>query len=216
MNDAAKAELVAEPGVETSAMQPGNGEDRDKPVATYVTASRTIGLTAAAAFVATVWAANYALARWGTVPVGFGLEAPAGVYFAGLAFTLRDIVHRGLGRTVVLACIAAGAVLSLLIEANATIPGGHVQIAVASCVAFALSELADLSVYEPLRERGWVPAVLASNAVGIVVDSALFLWLAFGSLALIDGQLVGKAWMTLAAIPVVYGLRRLPGRPAVA
>jgi len=171
------------------------------------TPNRRAGAIAALAFVATVWAANYALSRWGFVPVGFGLEAPAGVYFAGLAFTLRDIVHHSLGRAVVIACILAGAALSWLIEANANL-GGTVTVAVASAIAFLLSELADLAVYEPLRERGWLPAVVASNAVGIVVDSALFLWLAFGSLAFIEGQLVGKAWMTLAALPVLYALRR--------
>lgn len=168
---------------------------------------KRLGLLAAAAFIATVWAANYALAKWGFVPVGFGLEAPAGVYFAGLAFTLRDIVHHSLGRVAVLACIVAGAGLSWLLEANANL-GGPVSIAVASAIAFGLSELADLSVYEPLRSRGWLPAVVASNAVGIVVDSALFLWLAFGSLAFIEGQIVGKAWMTLLAVVLLYGLRR--------
>jgi hypothetical protein len=71
-------------------------------------------------------------------------------------------------------------------------------------------------VYEPLRKRGWLPAVVASNAVGIVVDSMLFLWLAFGSMALLNGQLVGKAWMTLLALPVIALLRRLPGEPQVA
>lgn len=176
---------------------------------------KLLALGAAAAFVATVWAANYALTRWGFVPVGFGLEAPAGVYFAGLAFTLRDIVHRALGRWVVLACIVLGAVLSWFIEANANL-GGPVSIAIASAVAFLLSELADLSVYEPLRSRGWLRAVAASNAVGIVVDSALFLWLAFGSLAFIQGQVVGKAWMTLLAIAVLFALRSLPRRVALA
>lgn len=179
--------------------------------------TRSIAIVAAFAFVGTVWAANFALTHWGTVPVGFGLEAPAGVYAAGLAFTLRDIVHRGLGRSVVLVCIAAGAFLSWLIEASTTIPGGHVSIALASGIAFGLSELADLAVYEPIRERGWLPAVVASNAAGIVIDSVLFLWLAFGSLALLNGQLVGKAWMTLAALPVIAVLRRrLPGRPTIA
>lgn len=168
---------------------------------------KRLGLLAAALFIATVWAANYALTKWGFVPVGFGLEAPAGVYFAGLAFTLRDIVHHSLGRLAVIACILAGAGLSWLLEANANL-GGPVSIAVASAIAFLLSELADLSIYEPLRSRGWLPAVVASNAVGIVVDSALFLWLAFGSLAFIQGQLVGKAWMTLLAVALLYGLSR--------
>ena len=45
------------------------------------------------AFVATVGGANWALATFGIVPIGFGLSAPAGVYFAGIGFTLRDLMH---------------------------------------------------------------------------------------------------------------------------
>ena len=63
---------------------------------------KAIGVIAAIAFVGTVYAANYAVEHWGFVSVGFGLMAPAGVYFAGLAFTLRDIVHRMLGRGAVI------------------------------------------------------------------------------------------------------------------
>lgn len=170
---------------------------------------KIIGWVAAALFVGTVYAANYAVTHWGFTSVGFGLMAPAGVWFAGLAFTLRDVVHRTLGRWVVIACILLGAVLSLLIEASASIPGGKVSIAVASAIAFTASEMADLSVYEPIRKRGWLPAVLASNIVGLVVDSVLFIWLAFGWQAeLVKGQIVGKAWMTLAAILVLAVLQR--------
>ena len=43
-----------------------------------------------AAFLGTIVAANYAVTEWPDAPVGFGLTAPAGVYFAGLAFILRD------------------------------------------------------------------------------------------------------------------------------
>ena len=42
-------------------------------------------------YIATIFAANWAIVTLGPVPVGFGLVAPAGVYFAGLAFTLRDL-----------------------------------------------------------------------------------------------------------------------------
>ena len=41
--------------------------------------------------VATVFAANCAINRFGIVSVGFDLHAPAAVYFAGLAFSLRDL-----------------------------------------------------------------------------------------------------------------------------
>ena len=171
-----------------------------------------IGIIAAAAYIGTVWAANYAVSHWGIVGVGFGLSAPAGVYFVGLAFTLRDIVHRVYGRYVVIGAIIAGALLSYWLGAGATIPGGKVSLALASGLAFLFSETADLSVYEPLRKRGWLPAVAASNVVGLVIDSALFLWLAFGSLALFWGQCIGKAWMTVLAIAVLYALRKIPAR----
>ena len=51
-------------------------------------------------------------------------------------------------------------------------------------------------------------AVAASGAVGLVVDSLVFLYLAFGSLDFLAGQVVGKAWMVLVALPLVHLLRR--------
>lgn len=143
---------------------------------------RRIGLVAAALFVGTVWLSNWLLSRYGIVPVGFGLEAPAGVFAVGLAFTLRDLVHRTLGRAAVFCCIVGGCLLSYAVEANVAIPGGLVTIALASAAAFLFSESADLAIYEPLARRSFLSAVVASNAVGAIVDSALFLWLAFGSL----------------------------------
>jgi queuosine precursor transporter len=168
---------------------------------------RRVGLVAAVLFIGTVWFANWLLTRYGVVHIGFGLSAPAGVFAVGLAFTLRDIVHRTLGRAVVVGCILAGCLLAYLIEATTSIPGGHMTIAAASALAFLFSEMADLFVYTPLEERSFVAAVATSNLVGAVVDSALFLWLAFGSLALIEGQIVGKLLMTAAALPVVITIR---------
>jgi uncharacterized PurR-regulated membrane protein YhhQ (DUF165 family) len=169
-----------------------------------------LGAAALGGYMLTVVAANAAISLVGLVPVGFGLTAPAGVYFAGLAFTLRDAVQETLGRRWVVAAIVVGALLSALLSA---------QLALASAVAFLLSELADFAVYTPLRERTWLGAVAASNTVGALVDSALFLWLAFGSLAFLAGQMVGKLWMTLLAVALVglwrqAGARRSSGRRA--
>lgn len=174
----------------------------------YLRHARTIGLVAIVAYVLTVVAANWAIDRYGTVSVGFGLTAPAGVYFAGLAFTLRDITHDTLGRWYVLGGIAAGSIISLVQSDNATIPGGVTSIAVASAAAFLLSETFDFAVYTPLRERSWIGAVVASNIIGLVADSILFLWLAFGSLDFLDGQIVGKGWMTILAVIVLTFWRR--------
>lgn len=152
-----------------------------------------------AAYIATIFAANWAIQTFGVVPVGFGLMAPAGVYFVGLAFTFRDLAHESVARRWILAAIVIGAGLSAIVSP---------QFALASGAAFLLSELADFAVYTPLRQRGWLSAVAVSNAVGLVVDSALFLWLAFGSLEFLPGQIVGKTWMTILAIAVLWMYRR--------
>lgn len=150
-------------------------------------------------YIATIFLANWAISAFGPVPVGFGLVAPAGVYFAGLAFTFRDLVQERLGRYWTVAAILAGAGLSALLSP---------ELARASGAAFLFSELADFMVYTPLRRRNWLGAVAASNAVGLVLDSGLFLWLAFGSLEFMPGQVVGKAWVTLLAILVLWSWRR--------
>lgn len=157
-----------------------------------------LGVMWLAAYALTIVAANLAIERIGMVPVGFGLSAPAGVYFVGLALTCRDMVHERFGAGGAMVAVLAGAMLSYGIA-----PG----FAVASGVAFLFSEVADLAVYAPLRERRWVAGVIVSNMVGAVIDSALFLWLAFGSLDYMAGQVLGKAWMTVLAVIALYWLR---------
>jgi hypothetical protein len=98
-----------------------------------------------------------------------------------------------------MASIAVGALLSAYLSPS---------VALASGVAFLVSEMLDLMVYTPLQARNLILATVASNVVGLVVDSALFLSLAFGSLRFIEGQIIGKAWMTLVALPIVAWIRR--------
>lgn len=166
------------------------------------TTRRLTQIALLAAYVATIPAANLAVEHFGVVPVGFGLVAPAGVYAVGIALVLRDLAREAAGRVAVVAAIAVGALLSWLLATPA--------LALASAAAFAVSESLDFAVYEPLRKRGLLTAMTASNTVGLAADSLIFLWLAFGSLAFLPGQLVGKAWMTAAAVAViaVIGRRR--------
>lgn len=162
------------------------------------------GLAAATGFVSSILAANWAVTHYGIVPVGFGLKAPAAVYFVGVTFTLRDCLQDALGRLAVLGCIAAGATVSMVVAPT---------FALASGVAFLVSETVDFAIYTPLRSRRWLTAVALSNVAGLATDSAAFLWLAFGSLAFLPGQIVGKAWMTILAVAVLAIVRR-PGRAA--
>jgi queuosine precursor transporter len=156
-----------------------------------------------AAYIATIFCANWAIATFGLVPVGFGLLAPAGVYFAGLAFTFRDLTQDQLGRRWTYLAIIVGAALSGLVSG---------PLALASGTAFLVSETADLLVYTPLKERHWLAAVGASNVVGLIIDSALFLFLAFGSLEFLAGQVVGKFEMTILAVAALWAYREILAR----
>jgi queuosine precursor transporter len=168
-------------------------------------------------FCLTVPAANWMLGHVGTVcppngpclvPVAPGLMAPSGVLTIGLALVLRDLVQRRLGTEFGIAAILSGAALSALVAPPSLV--------VASAAAFLISETADFLIYTPLARRRLVTAVVASSIVGLVVDSIVFLWLAFGSLDFLVGQVVGKAWMVLLAIPFVAYLRRRDERLGLA
>lgn len=161
------------------------------------------------AFLACIPAANWLIGNVGTrcipngpcvIPVGFGLMAPSGVLMIGLALVLRDMVQRVLGIWWVIGAIIAGAAISAAVAPPALV--------IASASAFLLSELADTAVYTPLAERRLMLAVALSSVVGLAIDGAVFLWLAFGSLALLPGQMLGKGLMVLAAMPVIYWLRQ--------
>jgi len=134
---------------------------------------------------------------------GGPMMAPSGVSMIGIALVLRDLVQRRLGRVPALMAIVAGAAPS-----RALAPP---QLVVASTTAFFLSELADFAVFTPLQKRGLVLAVLASAVVGLIADSILFLWLAFGSLDFLEGQVLGKVWMVLLALPFVHWIRTREG-----
>ena len=160
-------------------------------------------------FCLTIPAANWMIGHVGTVctahgpcliPVAPGIMAPSGVLMIGAALVLRDLVQRRLGVEFGIGAIVAGAAIS----AGVAPP----SLVLASATAYVLSEFADFAVYTPLARRRLVLAVVASSAVGVIVDSIVFLWLAFGSLEFLLGQIVGKAWMVLLAVPLVAYLRR--------
>jgi uncharacterized PurR-regulated membrane protein YhhQ (DUF165 family) len=173
------------------------------------------GALAFLAFLACIPLANWMIGHVGTVcvpdgpclipvlpsAIGGGLMAPSGVLVAGAALVLRDVVQRLLGLSAGLAAVLIGTLLSALVAPPSLV--------LASGAAFLLSELADFAVFTPLQRRGLIVAVVASSMLGLVVDSVVFLNLAFGSLDHLGGQIVGKSWAVLVSIPLMRGLRRL-------
>lgn len=174
-----------------------------------------IGTLLVIAFSATVPLANWLIGHVGfqldgagphLVAVWPGIYAPSGVLAIGAALVLRDLVQRYAGIGWAWAAIGTGAVLSLAVAPPA--------MAIASAAAFAASEVADMAVFTPLRRR-LVLAIILSGIAGAAVDSALFLWLAFGDLSLLPGQVIGKLYASAAFVILVLASRRhLPEPPA--
>ena len=159
------------------------------------------------AYLLTVPAANWLISNIGVqfdpdgphlIPIFPGIMAPSGVLMVGVALALRDVVQNRLGLKWAAGAVIGGSLLSWLVASP--------FLAIASAAAFVVSESLDLAVYTPLKARGWTPAaILASGLVGSVVDSVAFLLIAFGSIDHIEGQILGKAMITLLAAAIAYG-----------
>lgn len=163
----------------------------------------TVGGFVAAAYVITVVTANWASAHWSALVLG-SLVIPAGTLWAGVVFTVRDLLHEALGTAGVTGAVVVGAGLSWLLASP--------HIAVASVAAFAVSETLDSLLYAVLRGSSRLRAVLGSNLLGLVVDSVLFVPLAFGSFATVPGQVAGKTAATVLAVALLRIAWRHQGR----
>ena len=160
-------------------------------------------------YLATIPLANWMIENVGTVqfpdgphvlPVGFGLVAPSGVYLIGFALVARDVLQMAAGRRYTIIAILAGTLLAYAIAP---------AVAVASGTAFLLGELADFAVYTPLAAKRLHVAVLASGVVGAMIDSFVFLTIAFGTITYWQGNTSGKIWMSLLALPFLTVARRV-------
>ena len=162
----------------------------------------SVGIIYFILFILTIPAMNWVVMNVGTVctadgpcliPVWPGIMAPSGVLMAGVALVLRDGLQAKLGVRWSLYAIIIGAALSALFSEPSLV-------------------LADLVVYTPMRKKWPAWAIMASGLVGSMVDSAIFLSLAFGSIEFIFGQVLGKFWMSLAVALLIGYLHSRPAK----
>jgi queuosine precursor transporter len=160
------------------------------------------------------------------------LAAPGGTYLIGVALALIEVAHHTAptrregwrnAQVMIAMGFAASAILAIWIAVvdamHAAVPSefGFLadtwRIVVASLAAFAVSETIDNLLGAWMRGRVPDPLrVISTNAVSIPLDSLVFLSIAFGSLAFIDGQIVAKLEATiLIGIPLVWILTRFLG-----
>jgi uncharacterized PurR-regulated membrane protein YhhQ (DUF165 family) len=153
---------------------------------------------------------------------GQGLAAPGGTYLIGLAHYTAPSRREGWRNAqlmIGMGFLASGilaAWIAIVDAMHAAVPtqfgflAGTWRIVVGSLAAFAVSESVDNVFGAWLRGR--IPdavRVVTTNAVSIPLDSLVFLAIAFGSLAFIEGQMVAKMEATIVlGIPIVLLLRR--------
>jgi len=160
------------------------------------------------------------------------LAAPAGTYLIGLALALIETAHytaptrrEGWKNAQIMIAMgfAGSAVLAVWIaivnEMNGVGPdrfgflAGTWRIVDGSLAAFAVSETLDNGLGAWMRGRVPDPVrVMTTNVISVPLDSLVFLAIAFGSLAFIEGQIVAKLAATVVlGIPIVLILRRVLG-----
>lgn len=131
----------------------------------------------------------------------FGPEASIynAFFLIGLNLTTRDRLHDLWGRNRfrnMALLILAGSALSFgaaHLFAGTAPPDIVARIALASAVAFGVAEGFDAFAYQMLRRRPWLERANTSNFVGAMLDSTIFVAIAFGwSWPIIFGQFCAK------------------------
>lgn len=162
-----------------------------------------LGLASLGLFLASIPFANWWLRVHGLWDVPHLGLVPSAVWVVGIAFVVRDIGQFIAGRALAWIAIIAGVLLSWWLAS----PG----LALASGCAFAWSESTDALVFTPLANRSgrlFLIGLCISGLAASVVDSAIFMRLAFHSF---DGwwQLtIVKDVFVLMAAPVAYMIRQ--------
>lgn len=167
----------------------------------------------------------------------FGLSMDAGTLIYPFTFTLRDLVHKAIGRRGARILIVTAAVINLfmaglfwLVSQLPADPASGVQadwdsvlapvwrIVIASIIAEVASELTDTEIYHLWVTRvttryQWL-RVLSSNAVSVPLDSVIFVWIAFGGVLpnavvweIFLANLLVKGVVTLISLPGIYLVR---------
>ena len=192
------------------------------------------GLTAALLVVSSYIAAqmmadvaSLKIALVGSLPID------GGTFVYPLTFTLRDLVHKLLGKNAARTLIVAAAAINLVMaalfafvawlpadptwglqDAFSAILGPVWRIVVASIIAEVVSELLDTEMYHlwvtrVTRRYQWL-RVLVSNSVSVPVDSILFCWIAFWGLpavtiwGIVVANVLVKGAVTLVSLPSIY------------
>lgn len=197
---------------------------------------RAVQITRAGVLVIAAYIGAQMLSDIASLKIGvvFGLAVDMGTFIYPITFTLRDLVHKLLGKRVAQTLILAAGGINLFMAVylmwTARVPGSEAwglnqefaailapvwRIVLASIAAEIISELIDTEVYHWFVTRithryQWL-RVLLSNGASVPVDNLIFAVGAF-ALALPWNEvwqiflfnLIIKYGMTLLSLPLIY------------
>ena len=186
------------------------------PRATAIAFGR-VAILATSAYIGAQMLADIASLKIGVVA---GLAVDMGTFIYPITFTLRDVVHKVLGkrnaRTLILAAAGINLFMAAYLAWAASVPsdpswglgeqfslilGPIWRIVLASIAAEVVSELIDTEVYHWFVTRvttryQWA-RVLTSNAVSIPIDNFIFAVGAFGPLPGLADHPLSLPWATV-------------------
>jgi uncharacterized integral membrane protein (TIGR00697 family) len=204
--------------------------------ATFSNPKPTQLMPTSAIVVISVYIAAQMLSDMGSLKIAWvaGFSIDAGTFIYPFTFTIRDLVHKQLGKAAARTVIVLAAVINLFMAAFfhfaawlpqdpswgrgtefSAILGPVWRIVIASIVAEIISELIDTEVYDLwvsriTRKYQWA-RVLTSNAISIPVDSLIFCWGAFGFAlphavvwSIFFANVIIKGLVTVVSLPAIY------------
>ena len=189
------------------------------PRATAVTFSR-VAIIATTSYAGAQMLADIASLKIGLV-AGFAVDM--GTFIYPITFTLRDVVHKVLGKSNAQTLIVMAAVINLVMalylgwvarvpsdptwglgESFSAILGPIWRIVIASILAEIVSELIDTEIYHwfvsKVTTRYQWARVLTSNSVSIPIDNLIFAVIAFGPLPGLEDNPLSLPWPVVGQI----------------
>ena len=198
--------------------------------------NKGVALTTVSMLLIATYVAAQILSDIGSLKIGVvaGLAVDMGTFIYPITFTLRDSVHKAIGKKLTRQLVIASGVINLLMTLfflfAAKVPGDPSwglqeefsaifapiwRIVFASIVAEVISELVDTEVYQWFVDKvttkyQWA-RVLVSNSVSVPIDNFLFAFIAFAGTMPMNVvwqifffNLIVKFAVTVLSIPLIY------------
>ena len=124
---------------------------------------------------------------------GFNEILTYGAFSYPIAFLITDLANRSFGKLVARKIVYLGFFLGIgftILFSTDFADYISIRIAIGSGIAFLVSQLLDVQIFDKLRKKKWFIAPLTSSIIGSTIDTFLFFSISFYA--------TGVPWITLS------------------